>query len=129
MRLAEKIRQLKMQEEEIQQLRHQRLENERKLMERTMKGIKGGEYLLYKQFEEENYHHLIRKEERKRKTIGEVEGERENLIGLMKERKMLERLKEKRFKKFSYQMEKWVQKSVDEMVIQRHRSSSKEDYA
>ena len=49
------------------------------------------------------------------------------MVGLMKERKMLERIKEKRLRKFIYQMEKLDQKNVDEMVIRRHPSAYKEN--
>ena len=127
MKLAEKTRQLKAQEEEIKALMVQRLLNDQKLDEKAREGVRVGEYLLFKQFGEESYKDLIKKESQKKRTMGEMEGERENLIGLMKERKMLERLKEKKFEKFSYQVSRLDQKHMDEIAIRQHHSHSKED--
>lgn len=125
MRLAEKIKQFMAQEEKIQQLMLQRVETDRELHEKLMSGIEVVEYLVYKQFAEESYEDLLRKEGKKKQVIKEIEKERELLIGLMKERKMLERLKEKRIKKFIYQMEKMDQRNMDEMVIRQYLSMSK----
>ncbi len=57
----------------------------------------------------------------------EVEAEKKDLIALMKERKILEKLKEKQFKKFEYQMERLDQKESDERVIVRYQSTPKVD--
>ena len=127
MKLAEKIRQLNAQEEEINALMVQRLLNDQKLNEKAREGVRIGEYLLFKQFGEESYHDLIKKESQKKRIVGEIEGERENLIGFMKERKMFERLKEKKFEKFSYQASKRDQKQMDEMAIRKHLFPAKED--
>jgi len=127
MKLAEKTRQLKAQEEEINALIVQRLLNDRKLDEKAREGVRVGEYLLFKQFGEESYKDLIKKESQKKRTMGEMEGERENLIGFMKERKMLERLKEKKFEKFSYQVSRLDQKHMNEIAIRQHHAPSKED--
>ena len=86
-----------------------------------------GEYLTYKQFGQDSYYDLLSREKQKERKKGEIEGERENLVGLMKERKMLEKIKEKRLRKFIYQMEKLDQKDVDEMVIIRVPSAYKEN--
>jgi flagellar export protein FliJ len=66
-------------------------------------------------------------EAKKKKTQNELEKERERLIGLMKERKILESLKEKKLKKFTYELGKLDQKNMDEMVIQKHQTTPKED--
>ena len=47
----------------------------------------------------------------------ELEEERQRLIGLIRERKMLGKLREKSFKKFIYQLEKSDQKKIDELVL------------
>jgi len=127
MRLAEKIKQLEAQEEEIRRLMHQRFEMSQRLNEKMIEGIQVGEYLIYKKFTEDSYNDLLQKETKKKKTMEEVEGEREHLIVLMKERKVLEKIKEKRFKKFISQMEKLEQKSNDEMVVMKYRPTPKED--
>jgi flagellar FliJ protein len=127
MRLAEKIKQLRIQEEEIRLLIQQRVEKDQELNEKMRSPVNVGEYLTYKQFGEDSYYDLLRREKQKETKKGEMEGERENLVGLMKERKMLERIKEKRLRKFVYQMEKLDQKKVDEMVISRVPSAYKEN--
>ena len=127
MRLAEKIKQLKIQEEEIRLLIQQRVEKDQELNGKMRSPVNLGEYLTYKQFGEDSYYDLLRRENQKERKKGEIEGERENLVGLMKERKMLERIKEKRLKKFIYQLEKLDQKNVDEMVIRQVPAAYKEN--
>lgn len=126
MRLAGKIRELQRQEEEIQGVIRQRLENEKRLQEKTGKGIRVGEYLMHKQFGEACYNNLLEKGEKRGQTVRAIEGEREVLVGLIKEKKTLNRLKEKRFKRYVYQMEKQDQKNMDEMAIRSRRSLSEE---
>jgi flagellar protein FliJ len=127
MRLAEKAMQLKAQEEKIRQLMDERFELDRTLQEKMKEGVEEKEYALYKLFAEENYRNLLDMEAKKKKTQNELEKERERLIGLMKERKILESLKEKKLKKFTYELEKLDQKNMDEMVIQKHQTTPKED--
>jgi len=100
----------------------QRLENEQTLHRKMRTGIQIGEYLIYKRFGEDSYQELVQQEGKKQHRLREVARERALLTGLMRERKILEKLKEKEFKKFLYQMEKLDQKAMDEMVIQSHRA-------
>jgi len=125
MRLARKMKQLKEEEEEIQRVIEEILSNERALKEKVMKGMNASEYMVYKIYEEDRHKALELKEEAKRETTKEVEAEQKILIQLMKERKMFERLKEKQWKRFQYQMDKLDQKNNDEMVITRFHSSPK----
>jgi flagellar FliJ protein len=124
MRFAEKMKQLKKQEEEIQELVQRRVENDQELHRKIKKGIKLGEYLVHKQYGEDSYDDLLLRKDMGKRMEAETEGERENLIGLMKERKILEKIKEKRLKKFLDQMEKLEQKNVDEMVVQKYQDRS-----
>ncbi|MDI6762166.1 MAG: flagellar export protein FliJ [Thermodesulfobacteriota bacterium] len=117
MKLARKNRQLRRQEEEIQELAGQREENDRGLRKRMGKGLLAREYLIHKEFNEESYQDLVQKELNKKQTEQEVKEERERLTGLMKERKILERLKEKRFKTFLNELGKLEQKDLDEVAI------------
>jgi len=126
-RLAKKMKQLKLQEEEIQRVKDQRFSKGRELIEKLTQEMKTSEYQVYKQYEEDSYNELLRKEEEKRQTVREVEAEQKELIALMKERKMLEKLKEKQFKKFKHQIEKLEQKTSDERVIVRYQSTPKEE--
>ena len=127
MRLAHRIRQLKTEDEEIQQLVRRRFENDQKLNEKMRRGIEIHEYFLYKTFGEESYNDLLRREGKKKQAEKEIEEEREDLIGLMKARKKLEKLKEKRFKIFIYQMEKMDQKNIDEIFVRQYPSTFEEN--
>jgi flagellar FliJ protein len=128
-RLTGKITLLKGQEKEIERLTLKRLAYEEELRNKISQGITGREYVLYKQFAEESSADLKIKEQKKRETVQEIERDREKLIQVSKEKKVLERLKEKKQKSFLYQMEKGEQKRNDEMVITRYRplSQRKED--
>ncbi len=119
MKVAAKGRQLNRQEAEIQRLASQRAEIGRILNAKASEGMQVGEYLLYHDYAEGSYHVLMKKEVEKEQTKREMEVERERLMGFVKERKMLERLKEKRLKKFIALMEKLDQKNIDEIVIQK----------
>ncbi len=120
MRLAKKIERLRKQEEEVQTLVQKRFENDEELQRKMKGGIPLGAYLIHKQYGEVSYEDLLLKKGLKKRTEIEIEGERENLIGLMKERKMLEKIKEKRLKKFFKEMEKKEQDQIDEWFVQRY---------
>lgn len=120
--MAEKGRQLHRQEEEIQRLVSQRAEMGQILNSKAIEGMQVGEYLVYKDYAEGSYHVLMKSEGEKEKTRKEMEEERERLVGFMKERKILEKVKEKRLKKFITLMEKLDQRNIDEIVIQKSSS-------
>ena len=125
MRLASKMNRLKEEEEEIRRVIEEILSHGQALREKMEQGLEASEYMVYKVYEEECYLTLRLKEEAKKETIKEIEAEQQTLIKLMRERKMFERLKEKQWKTFQYEMEKLDQKNNDEMVITRYRSSPK----
>ena len=129
MRLADKLKYLQTQEEEIQNLRNQRSAYAQEINERSLQGLKAGEYLTYQQYFEESYKDLMGKEEEKKLTIREIEMEREKLIAFTKQRKILEKLKEKRLRKFIYQAEKEDQIKSDERAIRRYQSSPKVNFS
>jgi flagellar FliJ protein len=125
MRLAEMITRLRAQEQEIEKLTLKRVSYEQKLKEKSQQGIGVEEYRLYKQFAEDSRRDLLSKEERKRGTLREIDKEREKLVTLTKEKKILEKLKEKQFKNFMYQAEKAEQKQNDEMTTMKYQPSTK----
>ncbi|KPK89999.1 MAG: hypothetical protein AMJ94_10445 [Deltaproteobacteria bacterium SM23_61] len=125
MKLAEMAARLRAQEEEIERLTLKRLRYEQKLKEKFQEGIQAKEYTLYRQFGEDSRRELFSQEERRRKIIREMEGERETLVSLTKEKKILEKLKEKQFRKFKYEAEKADQKTVDEITILKRQPSMK----
>jgi flagellar FliJ protein len=125
MKLAEMAARLRTQEGEIEKLTLKRLGYEQKLKEKFQKGIRAGEYTLYRQFGEDSRRDLFSQEEKKRKIVREMERERETLVSLTKEKKILEKLKEKQFRKFKYETEKADQKTVDEITILKHQPERK----
>jgi len=118
---------LKAQEEEIEKLILQRLACEQKLKEKSEQGIPAGEYLLFKQFGEESRKELISKEDEKRRILREIDQEREELLALTKEKKTLERLKEKQLKEFRSRLEKAEQKRADEITTLKYQPRSRGD--
>jgi len=125
MRLAEMLTRLRAQEQEIEKLTLKRLSYEQKLKEKSHRGIGGGEYALYQQFAEDSRRDLSSKEEKKREILQEIDKEREKLIALTKQKKILEKLKEKQFKNFLRQEEKAQQKRDDEMATMKYQPSSR----
>jgi flagellar FliJ protein len=125
MRLAEKLKQLQVEEEEIQGLIEQRSAYYLELQEKSVRGLKAAEYLIYQHYFERSLQDLLLREEKKKITLREAEAEREKLVALTKQRKILEKLKEKRLKKFMYQSEREERSKNDERVISRYRSSPK----
>jgi flagellar FliJ protein len=120
-RLTAKMTLLRSQEEEIERLTLRRLAREEELGHKIARGIPAPEYVLYKQFSEDSRAELKAREQKKKETIREIETDREKLVQLSKEKKILERLKEKKYKAFLYQAERNEQKKNDEMVITRRR--------
>ncbi len=129
MRLADKLMYLKTQDEEIQSLRNQRSAYAQEINERSLRGLKAGEYLTYQQYFEESYKDLVLKEGKKEQTIRETEQEREKLIAFTKQRKILEKLKEKKLQKFMYETERAEQIKNDEKAIRRYQSPPKVNFS
>jgi flagellar FliJ protein len=127
MRLATLLILLKAQEEEIEKLILRRLAHEQELKARSERGMPAGEYLLFKHYAEESRKELTAKENKKRKTLAEIEQERQRLLAITKEKKALERLKEKRFKEFRHSQEKAEQKRADEAATLKYRPRSQGD--
>ncbi len=115
--LVRKIEELKKQEARIQSLIRKRIDKYREFKERLQKGMDSNEYIIFQQFSEQSYEDLLKLMKSKNHQENEVDKERKNLTEIIKERKILERLKEKRLKRFIYQEEKYEQKLLDEFVI------------
>jgi len=125
MELGRKVRQFERQEDEIRRLTHERFSVAQELKEKSHKGIQLGEYLTYKEFGERSYHNLLEKESKKKEMMRELEEERQRLIGLIRERKMLGKLREKSFRKFIHQLEKSDQEKIDELVLRGYSNNRK----
>ena len=127
MRLAGLMTRLKAQEDEIERLTLQRLASEQKLKEKSEQGIRAGEYLLFTQFAEESGKELISQEDEKRRILREIDQEREKLLALTKEKKTLERLKEKQLKEFLSRLQKAEQKRADEATTLKYQPRPRGD--
>jgi flagellar protein FliJ len=121
LRLADLLKNLKAQEEEIQRLKERRSAYDREIKEKSAKGLRAGEALTYQQYFDASYQDLLLREGRKQVTLREIGLEREKLIHLTKQRKILEKLQEKRFKKFVYQVEQAEQKNNDERALWQYQ--------
>jgi flagellar FliJ protein len=117
--LATKITRLKNQEKEIQALTLKRMYYDEELKKKSLQGIRAEEYSLYKVFGEESWGDLLAKGLKMKDTIREVEVERGKTITLSREKKILEKLKEKRLKFFLDHLQKLEQKGNDEMMIMK----------
>jgi flagellar FliJ protein len=125
MRLAEKLKQLQAEEEEIQRLTKQRSAYQKELQEKSVQGLSVAEYLTYQQYFETSLKDLLFRQEKRKITLREIEVEREKLIAFRKQKKILEKLKEKRLKTFMYDSEREDRTKNDERVISRYQSSPK----
>jgi len=127
MRLAQMKARLQDEERKIEKLVLKRLSCEQALREKAGQGVAAGEYILYKQFSEDSLRDILFKEEEKRRTLREIEKERVQLLALTKEKKTLEKLKEKSFNNFRARMEKAEQKENDEISTMKYKSPSRKE--
>lgn len=118
--LLQKNEELKRKEEEIRKLIEIRIQQSKVLEEKLKRGLEGTEYLIYQQFNERCYNDLKEQNGFRNDKEEEVKRELKNLLILIKERKILEKFKEKRFKKFINQQEREEQKFIDLLTIRRH---------
>lgn len=121
MDLARRNRQLRRQDEEIQNLTDQREKDDCDLRRRMEQRLFAWEYSVQKEFNEASYQTLAQMAEHKKRIEREVQEERDRLTGLMKERKILERLKEKRRTTFLKELKTIEQKNLDEVATRAYR--------
>ncbi len=121
LRLAAKIARLKNQEEKIQELIRKRNSYDEELKKKSVQGIQADEYSLYKEFGKDSWGELKTQESKRKEVLREVEDEREKTVTLSKEKKILEKLKEKKFRTFLSHLEKSERKGNDEMVVMKYR--------
>lgn len=124
LRLADRLKNLRAQEEEIQALAEQRSAYSRELNERSRQGLRAGELLTYQRYFESSHQDMILKGEKKKIAIREIDTEREQLITLTKQKKILEKLKERQWKKFSYRAEQEERNKSDERALRDYQQSS-----
>lgn len=128
MRLAEKLKQLRAEEEGIQRLINQRSAYQQELQEKSVQGLEAAEYLTYQHYFERSLKDLLFREEKKKITLCAIDVERGKLVAFTKQRKILEKLKDKRLKKFTYQLERADRTRNDERAISRCPSTPKVNF-
>lgn len=126
MRLAEKARELRLTEDCLERLRWERSSCEETLKEHASRGITASEFLLHREFLEHRTEAILAGQSRRKEIAREVEKERECLLGLMKERKKLERLKERRQRAFQKEVDKKEAKEQDDLSVMRYRLDERE---
>lgn len=120
--LAQKMEELRRQDEIIREIIKERLDKNRELEEKLDEGTKIEEYLLYKEYNEQKFEDLLKQEKAKIYKEYEVEKEKHNLIQIIKDRKILDKLRERKLKKFIYQEGRNNQKLIDELTIRKYNS-------
>jgi flagellar protein FliJ len=125
MRLADRVAALRAQEDKIRCLTKSRHSHAEDFTRRQKEGLRPDEYLLYSQFMEGSYRSLQVLEEQKKDLVRAVDEERDHLLILTREKKMLERLKEKKYKAFVTAVAKQEQNVLDERTVLRHPSRSR----
>lgn len=122
--VARKVEELKKQEEKIKFLVNERIDQFKKFEKKLQKGMDSSEYFIYQQFNEQNYEDLSKQKISKYLKEQEIDQEQKILIEIIKEKKILERLKERKLMRFNYQKEKNEQKFLDEFLIRKHSIKS-----
>lgn len=115
--LARENEQLRKKEQEVHQFLNQREANDFHLLKKLEMGLLAWDYSLHKQFAEEDYWTLVRMVSEKRTHEKKVGEERDRLTRLMREKKILKKLRENHFRSFLTQQERWEQKQLDEMAL------------
>jgi flagellar protein FliJ len=125
LRLAGHLLSLAGQEERMENLREKRAAYEGECREKACQGASINDLVLYLDFFDDSFRQWeVLGEERKR-TLAIIEAERRKLTDLSRERKILEKLKERQFKKYLVDQEKKERKATDDLVVQRRPVSRK----
>ncbi len=121
MKLAAKAGAVRAQEEEIRSLAGRRRAIAAEIEAKARQVIRADEYALYQEFAEISGQELVQRKTRKEVAVREMNEAREVLLRLTKEKKILEKLKEKKLKDFVRETQKSEQKTDDERVTLRYR--------
>jgi flagellar FliJ protein len=125
LRLAGHLHSLAGQEERLEKLRERRTAYEGECRQMACQGAPINDLALYLDFFEDSFHQGEVLGEERKKTLAVIEAERRKLMELSRERKILEKLKERQFKKYLIDLEKKERKATDDLVVQRRPVSRK----
>lgn len=124
-RLTERLQTLALQEDRIRHLNQVREAGQQIFRQKTEEPARVNELFFYLDFQERSYEQLQGLEEGREKLRGEVQRERERLLALTKDRKILEKLKERQQRVFWKDLDWKERKQIEDLVVQRHVGSKK----
>ena len=122
-RLLERLKAFALQEDRIRDLTQVRKDCQLDFQQRTGEPTPASELVFYLDFLDRSFEQLSRLEREKEKILQEVQRERDRLLSLTKDRKILEKLKEQQQTEFLKDLEWQERKRVEDMVVQRYAGS------
>ena len=125
LRLAGYLKALADQEERMEKLRETRKAYEGECRKKADRGAAVSDLMLYLDYFDDSFQKLEVLELERGKNVRLIETERRKLTDLTRERKKLEKLKERQFSKFVAEQEIKERKVTDDLVVQRRSGSRK----
>jgi flagellar protein FliJ len=125
LRLAGHLQALAGQEERMERLRETRKVYDGECRQKAGQGAAVSDLILYLDYFDDSFQKLEVLELERKKNLKLIETERQKLMDLTRERKILEKLKERQFIKFLAEQEKRERKMTDDLVVQRRPGSRK----
>jgi flagellar protein FliJ len=119
-RLTERLSALSLQETRIRDLTGLRAACRQAFQEKAVEPAPVNELVFYLDFQERSFEQLNRLTEGREKIQGEVQRERERLLSLTRDRKILEKLRENQQKGFLQNLDRQERKEVEDLVVQRY---------
>ena len=119
-RLFERLRALALQEDRIRELTGVREACQQAFRQRTGQPAPVNELVFYLDFQDRSFEALNRLATGKEKIQSEVKRERERLLALTRDRKILEKLKEKQQRLFWQDLDRKERKQMEDLVVQRY---------
>ncbi len=124
-RLTERLSALSLQETRIQDLTGLRAACQQAFREKAGEPAPVNELVFYLDFQERSFEQLNRLAEGREKIQGEVRRERERLLFLTRDRKILEKLREHQQTSFLQNLDRQERKEVEDLVVQRYVGARK----
>ena len=125
LRLAGFLQALAGLEEQMELLRENRKVYDGECRQKAGQGAAVSDLILYLDYFDDCFRKLELLEQERKKKETFIAAERRKLLDLTRERKILEKLKERQFNTFLAEQEKKERKGTDDLVVQRHPVSRK----
>ena len=124
-RLTERLSALSLQETRIRDLTGLRAACQQAFQDKAGESAPVNELVFYLDFQERSFEQLNRLTDGREKIQGEVQRERERLLSLTRDRKILEKLREHQQKGFLQNLDRQERKEVEDLVVQRYVGAKK----